>query len=106
MFHSRNPDPAAHKSCRISHSCDRTNVGSKLKIVEIDAPEDDAFSSRSGKDTKLSVLACMQPNAGKLDWTRNRLLVHRFPPLQFRSRIASSVQLTTYKPNTTGVRVH
>src|SRR5262249_37702311 len=106
MFHRRDPDAAAHKGCRISNPCDRTDISPKLKIVEIDTPEDDACSSWSGKDAKGGILACMQSNTAELDRTRNRLLVHRFPPMQFHGRIAPSVPLTTYKPNMTGVRVH
>src|SRR5215475_4902156 len=77
MFNSRNPYASTHQSRRIRHTRNRRDVGSKLEIIEIDAPEHDAFACRSRKNSKRGILSRVQSYATELDRTGDRLLAHR-----------------------------
>jgi hypothetical protein len=46
----------AHQSRGISNPSDRSNIRPKLEIIEIDAPENDAFACRCRKDSNRCAL--------------------------------------------------
>ena len=62
-----NPDATAHQRRGIGDPCDRTDIRPKFEIVEIDAPEDDALSGRSWKNTHRGSLTGVQADSAELN---------------------------------------
>jgi hypothetical protein len=82
VFDGRDPDAAIHQSRGICDSRNRRHIRAQFKIVEIDAPEDDAFSGRSRKNSKRGKFTGMKTDSFKFDPIGESLLVHRVSPMQ------------------------
>src|SRR5262249_55760481 len=84
MFNSRNPYASAHQRSRIRNTRNRGNIGSKLEVIKIDAPEHDAFACGSRKNSKRGILSRMQPDTTEFDRKSDRLLAHKFSKCAIR----------------------
>ena len=73
----RNPHASAHQRCRISDSRNRSDIGSKLEIVEIDASKNDSLTGRSRKNSNGCVLARMKSDAAEFERVGDSLLAHQ-----------------------------
>ena len=87
MLHRRNPNAPAHERRRVSDARYCCDVGTKLEIVQVDAPEDNALAGRSGQNTQTRLLTRVKADSAEFDRAGQRPLMHKRSRKQLSDRI-------------------